>query len=228
MERRHFLHNLAHVAAAPTIFSSLAFNTLDFSGNSFLSNTIEDGKIIVIIRMDGGNDGLNTVIPLDQMSELSNARPHVILPENKIISLGGDVKEQFASNISTRDAPFIQRAGLPIGTLYGYVEDGYFDNEAEVRNSLVYNGQPSNIIGRMIGEIKYRNFDNDPTSISVNDRVVIGDVNPDYTFGFTNNFKYKSFDLSIFINGVQGNDIVNMNSVWNANIGTSKNVTLNN
>jgi len=145
---------------------------------------------------------------------------------NKIISLGGDVKEQFASNISTRDAPFIQRAGLPIGTLYGYVEDGYFDNEAEVRSSLVYNGQPANIIRRMIGEVKYRNFDNDPTSISVNDRVVIGDVNPDYTFGFTNNFKYKSFDLSVFINGVQGNDIVNMNSVWNANIGTSKNVTL--
>ena len=145
---------------------------------------------------------------------------------NKIISLGGDVKEQFASNISTRDAPFIQRAGLPIGTLYGYVEDGYFDNEAEVRNSLVYNGQPTNIIRRMIGEIKYRNFDNDPTSISVNDRVIIGDVNPDYTFGFTNNFKYRNFDLSIFINGVQGNDIVNMNSVWNANIGTSKNVTL--
>ena len=145
---------------------------------------------------------------------------------NKIISLGGDVKEQFASNISTRDAPFIQRAGLPIGTLYGYVEEGYFDNEAEVRSSLVYNGQPINIIKRMIGEIKYRNFDNDLTSISVNDRVVIGDVNPDYTFGFTNNFKYKNLDLSVFINGVQGNDIVNMNSVWNSNIGTSKNVTL--
>ncbi len=145
---------------------------------------------------------------------------------NKIISLGGDVKEQFASNISTRDAPFIQRAGLPIGALYGYVEDGYFDNEAEVRNSLVFSGQPFNIIRRMIGEVKYRNFDADPSSISVTDRVIIGDVNPDYTFGFINNFKYKRFDLSIFINGVQGNDIVNMNSVWNANIGTSKNVTL--
>ena len=87
MKRRHFLHNLAHVAAAPTIFSSSAFDKLDFSSNSFLSNTIEDGKIIVIIKMDGGNDGLNTVIPLDQMTALSNARPHVILPENKIVSL---------------------------------------------------------------------------------------------------------------------------------------------
>ena len=90
MERKHFLHTLAHVAAAPTIFSSLAFNKLDFSNNSFLSNTIEEGRIIVIIRMNGGNDGLNTVIPLDQMSALSNARPHVILPENKIVSLGSN------------------------------------------------------------------------------------------------------------------------------------------
>ena len=90
MERKHFLHTLAHVAAAPTIFSSLAFNKLDFSSNSFLSNTIEEGRIIVIIRMNGGNDGLNTVIPLDQMSALSNARPHVILPENKIVSLGSN------------------------------------------------------------------------------------------------------------------------------------------
>ena len=76
------------------------------------------------------------------------------------------------------------------------------------------------------GEIKYKNLDNDPTSISVSDRTIIGDVNPDYTFGFTNNFKYKNFDISIFINGVQGNDIVNMNSAWNGNLGTSKNITL--
>lgn len=145
---------------------------------------------------------------------------------NKILSLGGDLKEQFANNISTRDAPFIQVAGQPIGALYGYVEDGYFDNEAEVRNSMLYYNQPANIIRRMVGEIKYKNLDNDPTSISVSDRTIIGDVNPDYTFGFTNNFKYKNFDLSIFINGVQGNDIVNMNSAWNGNLGTSKNITL--
>jgi TonB-linked SusC/RagA family outer membrane protein len=144
---------------------------------------------------------------------------------NKILSLGGDVKEQFASNISTRDAPFIQIAGMPIGTLFGFVEDGYFDNEAEVRSNPIYTNQPASIIRRMIGEIKYRNLDGDLSSISNTDRTFIGDVNPDYIFGFTNNFTYGKFDLSIFINGVQGNDVVNMNSVWNANIGTSKNVS---
>lgn len=81
------------------------------------------------------------------------------------------------------------------------------------------------IIRRMVGEIKYMNLDNDPTSISNSDRTIIGDVNPDYTFGFTNNFSYKNFDVSIFINGVQGNDVVNMNKVFNGNIGTSKNIS---
>jgi TonB-linked SusC/RagA family outer membrane protein len=144
---------------------------------------------------------------------------------NKILSLGGDVKEQFATNISTRDAPFIQVAGQPIGALFGYVEDGYYDNEAEVRSDPVYANQPYSIIRRMVGEIKYRNLDGDPTSISNSDRTFIGDVNPDYIFGFTNNFTYKKFDLSIFINGVQGNDIINMNQVFNGNIGTSKNIS---
>lgn len=143
---------------------------------------------------------------------------------NKILSLGGGVKEQFANNISTRDAPFIQVAGRPIGALFGFKEDGFYDNEAEVRNHLVYTNQPFNIIRRMVGEIKYMNLDNDPTSISNTDRTFIGDVNPDFIFGFTNNFNYKRFDLSILINGVYGNDIVNMNTMFNANVGGGKNV----
>lgn len=144
---------------------------------------------------------------------------------NKIISLGSDIKEQYAANISTRDAPFIQVAGHPIGALYGYVEDGYYDNEAEVRNSLVYANQGDAVIRRMIGEVKYKNLDADGSAISATDRSFIGDVNPDYTFGFTNNFQYKNFDLSVFINGVQGNDIINMNRVFMGNLGTSKNIT---
>ncbi|SFH11756.1 SusC/RagA family TonB-linked outer membrane protein [Pedobacter insulae] len=144
---------------------------------------------------------------------------------NKILSLGPDVIEQYGRNISTGDAPFIQTVGKPIGALYGYIEDGYYDNEAEVRNDLVYTNQGNAIILRTIGEVKYRNLDNDPTSIGQGDRTFIGDVNPDYTFGFTNNFKYKRFDLSVFVNGVQGNDVINMNTKFNANLGTNKNIT---
>lgn len=154
-----------------------------------------------------------------------NTNFNIAFNRNKILSLGPGVLEQYARNISTGDAPFIQIAGQPIGALYGFVEDGYYDNEAEVREDPQYTNQSNDIIRRMIGEVKYKNLDKDPSSISNSDRTYIGNVNPDYTFGFTNNFKYKKFDLSIFINGVQGNDIINMNTRFNANLGTNKNIT---
>ncbi|MES2417706.1 MAG: TonB-dependent receptor [Bacteroidota bacterium] len=154
-----------------------------------------------------------------------NTNFNIAFNRNKILSLSPDVTEQYGRNISTGDAPFIQTVGKPIGALYGYVEDGYYDNEAEVRNDPAYTNQGDPIILRTIGEIKYKNFDADPTNISQTDRTFIGDVNPDYTFGFTNNFKYKRLDLSIFINGVQGNDVINMNTRFNGNLGTNKNIT---
>ena len=42
---------------------------------------------------------------------------------------------------------------------------------------------------------------------------IIGDPNPDWTFGITNNFSYKNIDLSVFIQGVQGGDILNLNAL---------------
>ncbi len=150
---------------------------------------------------------------------------NIAFNRNRILSLSPDVTEQYARNISTNDAPFIQTVGKPIGALYGFVEDGYYDNEAEVRNDPAYTNQGGSIILRTIGEIKYKNLDNDPTSIGQGDRTFIGDVNPDYTFGFSNNFKYKRFDLTVFINGVQGNDVINMNTRFNANLGSNKNIT---
>lgn len=174
------------------------------------------------------NKGLEIVVrgtPVVNKDFEWNTNFNISFNKNKIISLGPDVTEQFANNISTGDAPFIQKPGYAIGTLYGYVEDGFYDNEAEVRHDPAFTGESLDIILRMIGEIKYRNLDDDPTSISVTDRTIIGDVNPKYTFGFVNNFRFKNIDLSVFINGVQGNDIINMNKRFNANIGSFKNIT---
>ena len=87
MKRRDFLHNLSHATAASFMLPTFARSMNLGDSNSYLSQTVSSGKILVLIKLSGGNDGLNTVIPLDQMSELNQARPHVILPDNKIINL---------------------------------------------------------------------------------------------------------------------------------------------
>ncbi len=190
------------------------------TSSGFLTKLVNSGSI----ENKGIEFTLSGVVMKNKNFEW-NANANLSFNRNKILKLSDDVTEQYGRNISTNDAPFIQTIGKPIGALYGYVEDGYYDNEAEVRNDPAYTNSSADIIARTIGEVKYKNFDNDPTNISQSDRTFIGDVNPDYTFGFTNNLKYKSFDLSIFINGVQGNDVINMNSKFNANLGSNKNIT---
>jgi hypothetical protein len=120
--------------------------------------------------------------------------------------------DQFAQRLYFgADNFFLQRNGQPIGTIYGYVEDGFYDNLAEVKADPQYANQSEALQRQMIGEIKYKNLDSDPTSISASDRTIIGNTNPKYSYGVTNNFSYKNFNLSVFIQGVEGGDIVNTN-----------------
>ena len=154
-----------------------------------------------------------------------NLSGNISFNRNKIISLGGGVQEQFATRINTNgDQPFIQKVGQPIGALYGYVEQDIYKNEAEVRSDPVMAGQPDAIIARTVGEIRYKDLDHDG-AITPKDQTLIGNVNPKFTFGLTNNFTYKDFDMNILIQGVYGNDIINMNTYYLSNIGGFNNVT---
>ena len=75
------------------------------------------------------------------------------------------------------------------------------------------------------GDLKFKDVNNDGI-IDQNDKTNIGSPLPKFTFGFTNTFRYKGFDLSIFINGSVGNKVMNytsipltsMTSTWNNQI----------
>ncbi|WP_229254212.1 DUF1501 domain-containing protein [Dyadobacter sp. NIV53] len=56
------------------------------------TNALDTDKILVIIYLNGGNDGLNTVIPLDNYPAYRSLRSSIAIPENKVLSLAGNPK----------------------------------------------------------------------------------------------------------------------------------------
>jgi TonB-linked SusC/RagA family outer membrane protein len=182
----------------------------------------------LVNRGEVANRGLElsvSAIPITGHDFTWNLNANISFNRNKILSLGGGVQQQFATRISTNgDQPFVQKIGQPIGALYGYVEQDIYKNEAEVRADPVMAGQPDAIIARMVGEIRYQDLDHDG-AITAKDQRLIGNVNPNFTYGITNSFTYKDFDLNFLIQGVYGNDIINMNTYYLSNIGGFNNVT---
>ncbi len=87
MNRRKFLGNSA-LLSVPIMLTGIPVFAEDGMLSPFLqalaTSNASCGKILVIIQMNGGNDGLNMVIPIDQYTNLSAARPDVILPEGSL------------------------------------------------------------------------------------------------------------------------------------------------
>jgi TonB-linked SusC/RagA family outer membrane protein len=98
-------------------------------------------------------------------------------------------------------------AGEPIGSFYGYVTDGLYRGEDELAKGPDQ-GLPVGVQGLWLGDIRYKDLDGDG-KITPADQTFIGNPNPKFTYGLTNSFSYKGFDLSIFLQGVYGSKIFN-------------------
>jgi uncharacterized protein (DUF1501 family) len=85
MKRRQFLQN-GSLMSLPVLLGGLEVSAISKSSLFSLVNNGDD-KVLVLIQMNGGNDGLNMVIPLDQYSGLNLVRPNLVLPENAVLKL---------------------------------------------------------------------------------------------------------------------------------------------
>lgn len=167
------------------------------------------------------NDGLELTLNYDILTKGAlkwSIAANLATNRNRIGGLSGD---QYATALwSKADQVFLQRNGCPIGTLYGYVEDGFYDNLAEVRSNPAYAGLSDAEALKHVGEIKYRDLTGD-NQITEDDRTIIGNTNPDFTYGITNNLQWKNWSLSFLLQGSHGNDIFNYNltDITMSNIG---------
>ncbi len=98
----------------------------------------------------------------------------------------------------------ITQVGKPFGQFYGLVKDGYYMNQSELTSSPVVPGRS------VVGGIKYRDMNNDGVITNggdKDDRTIIGNPFPDFTYGITNSLKYKNWDFEITGSGSQGNEL---------------------
>lgn len=100
--------------------------------------------------------------------------------------------------------------GQPIGIFMGYVFDGVYMTQQEVDTQPKYASSE-------IGTVRMKDMNKDGV-INSEDRVKIGDPNPDFIYGITNEFSWKNFDLSILMSGQVGGDIINSNYEHTLNI----------
>ncbi len=90
MKRRSFIKNTVAGVAIPAFFNGIPLKAL--AGAPFmhaLSRYMNDDRVLVLVQLAGGNDGINTVIPLDQYSTYMAARANIAIPEDKLLHLTG-------------------------------------------------------------------------------------------------------------------------------------------
>jgi len=126
--------------------------------------------------------------------------------KNKAITLNGDYIYTGSHN---GDYIIRNEAGQLISQFYGYVVDGIFQNETEVRS---YTSQTGELMqpNAQPGDFRYKDLNNDGT-IDENDKTYIGNPFPDLMMGINLNASWKNFDFLAQFYGTFGNDIYNLN-----------------
>ena len=98
--------------------------------------------------------------------------------------------------------------GYAVGSFFGLVTDGLFRTQEELNSSLPQFGYPVDEQHTWLGDVRFKDINGDK-KIDASDITFIGSPLPKFTYGFTNTFSYKEFDLSVFLQGSQGAKIFN-------------------
>lgn len=133
---------------------------------------------------------------------------NIAFNRNKILKLGTN-NTPVGGYSNQGDSNRLQ-VGQPIGVFVGYVFDGVYLTQEE------FDSQPKHASSE-IGTVRMKDVYKDG-KIDENDRTIIGNPNPDFIYGITNEFSYKNFDLTIMLSGQVGGDILNGNNEYTENI----------
>jgi len=153
-----------------------------------------------------------------------NANFNIAFNKNKVEALGPNQALFYPAaswGVSGQPTDYIVKIGQPVGSMYGLVNDGFYKTSDFDYNpaTSVYTLKPgvvsdAGIIGTVQpGSIKFKDLNFDGIVDLDKDRTFIGNPTPKFTGGLNNQFTYKNWDMSVFVNFVYGNSIYNANKV---------------
>jgi len=147
--------------------------------------------------------------------------------QNKLVALAGTASAAIVGYGQWNDVVSVSNVGESLYSFYGYVTDGIYQSIEEVMAGPVQgDNMPHTVDGNgvwhasqnpadynqynttWVGDIRFKDLNGDG-HITEQDRTNIGSPMPKFTFGWTNTFTYKNWDLSIFLNGSYGNKVLN-------------------
>lgn len=143
--------------------------------------------------------------------------------KNKLLALTGTANAQIVGYGQWNDVVSVSNIGGPLFNFYGYVTDGVYRDLEDIQNSPKPSAYPADGVSFnrnntvWVGDLKFKDISG-PNGvpdgiIDEHDRTNIGSPMPKFTFGWNNTFRYKNFDLNIFLNGSYGNKVMNYTSI---------------
>ena len=178
-------------------------------------------KNIGKVRNDGIELTLNTV-NIDSKNFKWSSNFNISFNKNKVLELAENQTSllstaRFDQNFNSQPN-YVAKIGQPMGMIYGYIYEGTYkyDDFDKSGSSYTLKGNIPHYVSEsntQPGMPKYKDLNGDGI-IDTNDRTMIGRGLPIHTGGFTNNFEYKGFDLSVFFQWSYGNDVLNANRLF--------------
>ena len=164
------------------------------------------------------NKGLEITLdthPIDKKNFSWDSNFQISFNRNKLVALDGSANAQLVGYGQWSDIVSVTEVGQPLYNFYGYVVEGVYESLEDIQNSPKAEKYPADgVFNRAttvwVGDIKFKDINGDNV-INEHDQTSIGSPLPKFTFGWTNTFRYKNVDLTVFLNGTYGNKVLNYN-----------------
>ena len=169
------------------------------------------------------NKGLEITLdthPVDTKNFGWDSNFQISFNRNKLVALDGSANAQLVGYGQWSDIVSVTEIGQSLYNFYGYVVDGVYETFEDIENSPKAEKYPvDGVFNRAttvwVGDLKFKDISGPEGvpdgRINEYDQTNIGSPLPKFTFGWTNSFRYKNLDLSIFLNGSYGNKVLNYN-----------------